>query len=100
MEMRVMEIDPEVLDHIKEQLKEIEAEPFFLCISGSDNYGFSSENNSDVDIRGAYIFLKPDDIFNPHLERKLTKEGECYIDGLKHEWQLHEISKFLRLMAK
>ena len=97
MEMELMEIDPLVIDHIQKQLREIEAEPFFLCISGSDNYGFSSENNSDVDIRGAYIHLQPDDIFNPNFERKMTKEGECFIEGLKHEWQLHEISKVLRL---
>ncbi len=95
-----MEIDPEVIIEISNQLHEIGAEPFFLCISGSDNYGFSSENNSDVDIRGAYIHVRPDDIFNPHLERKLTIEGECYIDDLKHEWQIHEVAKFLRLLGK
>jgi len=96
----MMEVDEEVIDRIEEQLDRICCKPFFLCISGSDNYGFASQNNSDVDIRGAYFYTDPDDIFSPGLERKLTREGEHYFEGLKYEWQIHEISKFLRLMGK
>ncbi|MGA1820942.1 MAG: DNA polymerase beta superfamily protein [Thermoplasmatota archaeon] len=95
-----MEIDEEIIDQIRKQLSEMNCEPFFLCISGSDNYGFSSENNSDVDIRGAYYFTDPNDMFSPGLERKLTREGEYTFEGMKYEWQIHEVSKFLRLMGK
>lgn len=59
-----MEIDEEIIDQIRTQLDAIDASPFFLCISGSDNYGFSSVNNSDVDIRGAYYFRNPEEMFN------------------------------------
>jgi predicted nucleotidyltransferase len=95
-----MEIDEEIIDQVRYQLKRSNCEPFFLCISGSDNYGFSSENNSDVDIRGAYFYTNPNDMFSPGLERKLTREGEYIFEGMKYEWQIHEISKFLRLMGK
>jgi predicted nucleotidyltransferase len=95
-----MEVDEEIIDRIREQLEGINCQPFFLCISGSDNYGFASQNNSDVDIRGAYFYMDPDDMFSPGLERKLTREGEHFFEGMKYEWQIHEISKFLRLMGK
>ena len=95
-----MEINEEIIDQIREQLNAINAEPFFLCISGSDNYGFSSVNNSDVDIRGAYYFRNPEEMFNLPIERSLTKEGEYMFEGMKYEWQIHEVLKFFRLMGK
>lgn len=95
-----VEINEEIIDQIREQLNAINAEPFFLCISGSDNYGFSSVNNSDVDIRGAYYFRNPEEMFNLPIERSLTKEGEYMFEGMKYEWQIHEVLKFFRLMGK
>jgi len=95
-----MKVPEEVLDQVNAQLATISAKPFFLAISGSDNYGFASENNSDVDIRGVYYFTEPDDIFNQRMERSLTKEGEFVFGGMKYEWQLHEAGKFLRLLGK
>ncbi len=86
-----MNINEEILDQIKEQLNKINAAPFFLCISGSDNYGFASENNSDVDIRGAYYFRNPKEMFNLPIERQLTKEGEFMFEGMKYEWQLPSV---------
>ncbi|MBO8183483.1 MAG: nucleotidyltransferase domain-containing protein [Archaeoglobus sp.] len=93
-------IDPKIIEQIKKQLNTINAAPFFLCVSGSDNYGFASENNSDVDIRGAYYFKDPRNMFCLPIERKLTLEGEYFLEGMKYEWQLHEILKFYRLMSK
>lgn len=95
-----MQISDEIVDQIRKQLDQINAEPFFLCISGSDNYGFSSVNNSDVDIRGAYYFRNPEEMFNLPIERSLTKEGEYMFEGMKYEWQIHEVLKFFRLMGK
>jgi len=95
-----MKIDFEIIEQIEKQLNTINAAPFFLCISGSDNYGFSSENNSDVDIRGAYFFKDPKSMFCLPVERQLTREGEYFFEGMKYEWQIHEVLKFYRLMGK
>jgi predicted nucleotidyltransferase len=95
-----MNVPDEVLDQVRAQLEGINAKPFFLSISGSDNYGFASENNSDVDIMGAYYFTRAGDIFNPRNERSYTKEGKYIFEGMKYEWQLHELGKFLRLLGK
>ncbi len=95
-----MKIPNAVTVALQNQLNQIPAKSFFLSISGSDNYGFASENNSDVDIRGVYYFTEPDDIFNPRVERSLTREGEYVHEGMKYEWQLHELGKFLRLLGK
>lgn len=92
--------DEKIIERIQNQLNSINAKIYFLCIGGSDAYGFSSENNSDVDIRGVYYFTDPVDVFNLPIERKLTKEGECDIDGMKYDWQIHEVSKFYRLLGK
>lgn len=90
----------EIIEQIQNQLEKINAKIFFLCISGSDAYGFSSENNSDIDIRGVYYYVNPVDMFNLPIIKKLTKSSECEIDGMKYDWQIHEVSKFFGLLGK
>ena len=55
----------EICDEIINKLKTDECVPILLSVSGSDAYGFSSINNSDIDIRGFYMYVNPIDVFNP-----------------------------------
>jgi len=95
-----IKLNKEIVEQIQCQLEKVNSGIYFLCIGGSDAYGFSSENNSDVDIRGAYYYTNSLDMFNLPIERKLTKRGEYDINGVKYDWEMHEISKFFRLLGK
>ena len=94
-----MDVPQTIIDRITGQLADIGAKPFFLCVSGSDAYGFSSENNSDVDVRGSFYFTNLTNMFIPPINRKLTITGEMKIDGLPYEWHLHEVMKFFEMVS-
>lgn len=93
MERIPLEENLKIIQRVKEELGKLSAHLLFLTISGSDLYGFASED-SDFDVRGCFIYntsnwvglQRPKDVIN-------IQEGQ-------NDIELYEVSKFIGLALK
>ena len=84
-----------MMNNIEEFKADFDRELMLLCESGSESYGFKSEN-SDTDIRGVFVensatllgLSKPKDTLNGFSNNRML------------DWQIFEVKKFLNLLIK